>query len=169
MPIYDMLSGPYFNQIINSQVENILSRLTAKQFVIFPSRAQPREEKNCLQISTPSSGGILWKYAAILWQGLWGVNCESHAKALVWGRPPHFLHEMTLVYLSVALLIPCGGTKYQSCFKTHLSKRGDSGHKAGCPDFHFRLANYCSWKRLFRKLRGQALTSLALSLLLEVI
>lgn len=66
MPMYDMLSGPYFNQIINSQVENILSRLTAKQFVIFPSRAQPKEEKNCLQIWTPWSGGILWKYAAIL-------------------------------------------------------------------------------------------------------
>lgn len=40
IPMYNILSVPYFHQIIKSQAENTLADLTANQFVIFPGAAK---------------------------------------------------------------------------------------------------------------------------------
>lgn len=127
MPIRNMVDFPPFDQVIESQKENFLAGLTAKQFVIFRGITEKILEH--IDHKRRNIGGNM------------RCNYNSDCEELIVKLMPTFQHEAAhcgfsqeltsrarLMGIPLGSFIPCGATMYRGRSNSSF-KEGDSGHK----------------------------------------
>lgn len=127
MSINNMLSVPYFDEMVRSRMEKILADLAAKYFVVFRRRVREKMLAHIDHERWKIGGNMRLSYDIDYEELIVRLLPKFHEEAYF-----IFSHEVTtkarLIGSPIVSLIPCGATRYDS-HSGSSSKRVRLRHK----------------------------------------